>query len=124
MGLYISKPTKPSKSNFKEWQQVGFRGDYEHYLEVKKRSGNSPFFIHGDLGEHCSDCADVGDLLCDYPVGDGKTCDRLMCEDHSHEIAPDVHYCEHHYGEWRKFVESGGIDAALKNVVAFSGEKK
>lgn len=57
--------------------------------------------ICGDLGPHCADCGDTGDNLCDYPVGDGKTCDRSICEYHSHEVAPNMHYCDQHYAEWK-----------------------
>lgn len=80
-------------------------------------------FVCGDLGAHCGDCMAVGDLLCDYPVGEGKTCDRPMCGDHGHEIGPDLHYCAAHYKMWTDFKERGGVDAALKNVIAFKGEK-
>jgi len=38
-------------------------------------------------------------------------------------IAPEIHYCNAHYLMWTKFKESGGIDEALRNVVAFHTEK-
>lgn len=123
MPVYIEKPKKRSMSDFREWQRLGFTGGLKEYLRIKKQNSGGTFFIKGDLGAHCADCAGVGDYLCDYPVGDGKTCDRPMCEDHSHETAPEVHYCDFHYKEWRKFVESGGVDTALKNVIAFNSEK-
>jgi 3-deoxy-D-manno-octulosonate 8-phosphate phosphatase KdsC-like HAD superfamily phosphatase len=75
----------------------------------------------GELGKHCADCQDVGDNLCDYPVGKGKTCDRSICEHHSHEVAPNMHYCDQHYTEWREFRDSGGVKAELENVVPFRG---
>lgn len=57
--------------------------------------------IKGDLGPHCADCADVGGILCDYPIGGGLTCDRSLCEAHGHIVGEDIHYCETHYREWR-----------------------
>lgn len=55
----------------------------------------------GSLGPHCAECADVGGFLCDYPIGGGLTCDRSLCEAHSHIVGDDMHYCETHYREWR-----------------------
>lgn len=79
--------------------------------------------ICGDLGPHCSDCGAGANYLCDFPVGDGKTCDRHICGYHAHEVAPEVHYCDGHHAEWRVFVESGGVAEHLANVIAFKAEK-
>jgi hypothetical protein len=75
---------------------------------------NGRIFLTGDMGPHCSDCAWVGELLCDYPVGDGKTCDRTVCVKHGYEGAPDIHYCKSHYEEWKEFFKKGAV---LENVV-------
>lgn len=66
------------------------------------------FFLCGNLGAHCSYCGDVGEFLCDYPVGNGKTCDRQVCKSHANEVADDVHYCHSHHQEWMEFIKSGG----------------
>jgi len=79
--------------------------------------------ICGELGPHCSDCGDTGDNLCDYPVGNGKTCDRSICEFHSHEIGPNTHFCDGHFSTWNAYRESGGEARDLKNVMAFSAAK-
>ena len=86
---------------------------------VKKSSDGGPLFICGDLGPHCADCAGFGDFLCDYPVGDGKTCDRPLCDDHANEIAPDLHYCAGHMKLWEEFKASGGVQRELENIVPF-----
>ncbi len=91
---------------------------YALYDKDRNRNG----FICGDLGPHCADCGAASDNLCDYPVGDGKTCDRSICEYHSHEVAPNTHYCDQHYAEWKAFVASGGVRVALENVVPFKGK--
>lgn len=85
-------------------------------------SGGDQFFICGDLGPHCADhrCADVGTNLCDYPVGEDKTCDMPICDSHAFEAAPNVHYCPGHALMWREFVVSGGVERELKNVVPFA----
>lgn len=83
----------------------------------KQRNPNG--FICGDLGDHCSDCGDVGFNLCDFPVGDGKTCDRSLCEFHAHEVGPDIHYCEHHFKEWEAFRKSGRVKRELESVVPY-----
>lgn len=58
---------------------------------------------HEDKGfEYCNhtDCIGFNESLCDYPMGDGKTCDYGMCGEHSHQIGEDLHYCKTHYELW------------------------
>lgn len=80
--------------------------------------GKHVAFICGDLGEHCRhpECGAVSEFLCDFPVGEGKTCDR---GEHAHEVAPDVHYCAPHYQDWLRFREAGGVARELENVIPF-----
>ncbi len=88
------------------------------YLERTKDGGR--MFLCGDLGPHCAaGCGASTDFLCDYPVGEGKTCDAPLCDSHAHEVAPNVHYCPGHFTEWEKFRAAGGVEAELKNVVPF-----
>lgn len=119
MGCYITKTKEPSREEFKLWQSFGYTGTYEDFCSSKCHVGISKVFVCGDLGEHCSDCAGFGDYLCDYPVGEGKTCDRHMCDDHANEIAPNLHYCDAHYAMWKEFVANGGVNENLRNVIAF-----
>lgn len=85
-----------------------------------KTSDGGKGFMCGYLGPHCACCADAGDFaLCDFPVGEGKTCDRPLCEEHAHEVAPDLHYCDSHFAEWTKFRDAGGVQRELANVVPF-----
>lgn len=60
-------------------------------------------FICGDFGAHCHEpgCGAVHDLLCDWPIGDGKTCDLPMCPDHAREIGVNRHLCLIHHGIWQ-----------------------
>lgn len=67
----------------------------------------TPMHLCGDLGPHCADCADVAANLCDYPVGNEKTCDRNLCERHSHTIGEDLHYCATHHAMWEQHVTAG-----------------
>lgn len=86
----------------------------------------SGLFVCGEhLDEpHCADCMDFADYLCDYPVGDNKTCDRHLCEAHATEVAPEIHYCTGHLSEYRAFVAAGGVRKELRNVVAFKPFKE
>ena len=68
--------------------------------------------------EPCRDCGVQSEYLCDYPVGNGKTCDALLCEIHAYEVADNVHYCKGHYEEWKKFVDSGGLSGELEKIKA------
>ena len=123
MACYACKTKPPSKSEFKHWQSIGYTGTYQQYSAAKNYTGEAQMFICGDLGEHCADCAGVAEFLCDYPVGDGKTCDRKICHSHAKEVSPEIHYCEQHYNEWVNFKNSGGIAEHLKNIIAFKDEK-
>ncbi len=92
------------------------------YKLTKKGSGE--FFLCGDLGPHCGDsnCTDVGENLCDYPVVNDLTCDRPICHPHSFEVAPNMHYCPAHTTMWKEFKDSGGVKKELENVVPYKGE--
>lgn len=81
-------------------------------------------FLCGKLGPACSFCGWVSEFLCDFPVGDGKTCDRKMCADCAREVASDTHYCDDHYGMWRRFKDGRGVERELANVVPYNREKK
>ena len=147
MGSYITKRDNiASKKEYSEWSASGhFTGTFENYLAASlpnevttdrevtweqyqnliKQFPSTPHvvFWNAELGENCTDCAGFGDYLCDYPVGDDKTCDRIMCNDHAKEISNDLHYCEAHYEEWRAFRDGGGVERILSNVIAFKHEK-
>jgi hypothetical protein len=84
-----------------------------------KKTEGGRMFICGDLGEQCAECGWLGENLCDYPVGEGKTCDRLLCDEHANEIAPDLHYCAAHFGMWTAYRDGGGVQRELENVVPF-----
>lgn len=123
MPCYIQRIKRPSQEDFKLWQSIGYIGTWEDYCRAKGPDVGQTMFICGDLGPHCADCAGFGEFLCDYPVGDGKTCDRSICSEHAIEIAPELHYCNAHHQMWQDFKTRGGVDDVLKNVIAFKGEK-
>lgn len=75
------------------------------------------------MPDPCRECGDISGFLCDFPVGDGKTCDRPLCGDHAHEVAPDVHYCTPHFAEYEKFRAGGGVQRELANVVPYRSKK-
>ena len=85
------------------------------------KEGSVVGHLCGDLGDHCSECGFVAENLCDYPVGDGKTCDRLLCDECSKQVGIDLHYCTTHKKHWDKFRRNGGVDVELSNVTPFEG---
>lgn len=124
MPCYVTTHKPASREDYKLWCGMGYTGSYLDYKAVKKQHEGMRIFLCGDMElQHCADCIQVGDYLCDYPVGDGKTCDRAMCDTHAHEVGPDLHYCEAHYKAWRAFVKKGGVNKELRNVIAFKGER-
>jgi hypothetical protein len=52
--------------------------------------------VCGRLGKRCSSCGGISEFLCDFPVGDGKTCDRPMCRDHAVVVGKNRHLCLQH----------------------------
>ncbi len=47
----------------------------------------------------CSACRELGDLLCDFPVADGKTCDKPLCRRCAVSVGPDLDHCPGHHQE-------------------------
>ena len=50
---------------------------------------------------YCVACLSMGreraaDLLCDWPLSTGKTCDKSMCHEHATRIRPGIDYCRDH----------------------------
>jgi hypothetical protein len=44
----------------------------------------------------CYACKAPHEALCDWPVGDGKTCYRKLCREHRAWQGGDVDYCPEH----------------------------
>ena len=66
---------------------------------VERMPWGGPAIMCGDLGEYCAadGCMASTDFLCDYPVGDGRTCDLPLCRSHAYQVGDDVHYCPNHF---------------------------
>lgn len=50
-----------------------------------------------------SGCGTPASLLCDWKMGDGKTCDAPICRACAKEVDEDKHLCREHqtaYHEW------------------------
>jgi len=47
----------------------------------------------------CRKCNAIADKLCDYPVGNEKTCDAPLCGEHAINITGDIDYCPDHAKE-------------------------
>lgn len=48
------------------------------------------------LRQPCYYCPTRHEALCDWPAGDGKTCDRMLCRQHRARQGGDVDYCPEH----------------------------
>jgi hypothetical protein len=48
----------------------------------------------------CHFCGYWSEYLCDYPVGEGKTCDLPLCIDCINTIGDDLDLCPIHYAEF------------------------
>jgi hypothetical protein len=44
----------------------------------------------------CHYCGKPHTSLCDYPLANGKTCDRPMCNSCKTRIGPDLDVCQEH----------------------------
>lgn len=47
-------------------------------------------------GSPNAQCMGIAPYLCDWPTGEGRTCDLPCCEEHAHEVGPNRHYCPEH----------------------------
>ena len=50
----------------------------------------------------CGVCGCYADLLCDFPMGRGKTCDLPICGEHAREVGDNLHLCALHFPVWQK----------------------
>lgn len=64
--------------------------------------GGGAAVVCGALGPHCGRCRRVGEFLCDFHVGGGRTCDKRMCAKHRNQVGPGVDYCVDHYLAWQQ----------------------
>ncbi len=50
----------------------------------------------------CEFCSGEAGFQCDARLAgsEGKTCDRWLCADHAHQVAPDKHLCPPHEGAY------------------------
>lgn len=70
--------------------------------------------------DQCYECGSnwpEAEFLCDFPVGQDKTCDRVLCKACSKLVGRDMHYCPTHYVEYREYKKSSaGRKEILKAV--------
>lgn len=51
----------------------------------------------------CRICGHLSTKLCDFPVGDDKTCDSALCEQHSLSRSGDLDYCPEHEKDFKNY---------------------
>jgi hypothetical protein len=116
MATYVVKLKPPSVEEWRTWVMMGYLGSYDRYAAEAAKVTGERMFIHGDLGPHCTECAAPSENLCDHPVGDDKTCDRALCDEHSKGVANDTHYCRDHWIMWNDYLASERGYEVLRNV--------
>lgn len=62
-------------------------------------------------------CGYMSEFLCDWPMGDGKTCDVNLCRVCALELRPELHYCPAH-------AELRQAELAAKGIVAIESMRK
>jgi hypothetical protein len=72
-------------------------------------------FVCGRGITPCGECGSPSDYLCDFPTGDGNTCDIPLCGFHSCEVGEDKHFCPIHTAMFRatgasKLIERGKLE--------------
>jgi hypothetical protein len=74
-----------------------------------KLPGGGTAIVCGPRGRRrrCSvgGCTASAALLCDWKIGDGKTCDAPICREHAEEVAPDKHLCRRHQVDYRDWLK-------------------
>ncbi|EIA0803379.1 hypothetical protein K6327_000888 [Vibrio vulnificus] len=99
--------------------------------KVIRQDGEAIGFMCGSFSDEdinlvsCSECDDnypSAQFLCDYPVGNDKTCDRVLCKQCAVTVGPNMHYCPSHHKEWKEFQNSGEGKKQVLNAIQ-SGKK-
>ncbi len=60
------------------------------------RRGNAIICSRNEPRKRCAYCQEWSTILCDFPIGNGKTCDRPTCRTHAKNVGPNRDYCEEH----------------------------
>ena len=59
--------------------------------------GHGSLLWHAPEEDVCSKCRNaLTEAVCDYPVGNGKTCDLSMCFDCRNRVTAEIDYCYQH----------------------------
>lgn len=69
--------------------------------------GKAEGFICGKSIKPCHFCGAMTDYLCDYPIGNSKTCDLPLCDKHANKSGGDVDFCPIHYAQFKGKPEVG-----------------
>lgn len=67
-----------------------------YYCETYIKEKPDMIFMCGKGIVACSNCGQVADYLCDYPVGEGKTCDLPICQNCRTHVGK-YDFCPIHY---------------------------
>lgn len=74
---------------------------------TKKMDNGGILYMCGDIFEDaavCRVCGHIAEKLCDYPIGNDKTCDSALCPEHARVVTGDLHYCPEHNKEYGQII--------------------
>ncbi len=81
-----------------------FTHDDKDFLNEVVDEGGTTVFMCGENAEIVATCkcGHLSDVLCDYPMGRGKTCDLALCSECSHHVGDDLDMCFVHFAMFEK----------------------
>ena len=92
-GGYIDLPTQAEIS-------VWLGLPISFFYRKPSTTSKSVYFICGKDIQVCNFCGSISEYFCDFPIGDGRTCDLPICKDHKRhreDIGVDIDFCPHHW---------------------------
>jgi len=69
------------------------------HLNLGRRKGPAPCVakVWPGADPPRAHCCGISAFLCDWPMGDGLTCDAPLCDAHAREVGRNRHFCPDHH---------------------------
>lgn len=94
------------------------------HIENHKELGKIFIHYHGEKLENCNICGNIASFLCDFPVGNDKTCDCKLCNECAEHIGVNLHYCPDHFKIWEDFKNRPDFEEKVTNIINFEDISK
>lgn len=100
--LPITDDDRPRGMSARQWLgEVKPRKQRERDAENASFVEPARMFICGDIEFPACECGHAADFLCDYPAGNGKTCDLPLCGCCRESIGEERDLCRIHAAQFR-----------------------